>query len=334
MTDDMIDPVDIDEPIETASMTVLNIDWAVEKAFDEHERVYLGGSVIGEECWRKLWYGFRWASEPEKFDGRMLRLFRRGHREEISMVEDLRRTGVTVLEVDGNTGRQWEVSDHGGHFGGHLDGIALGVIEAPAKVHLLECKTHNQKNFRELLRKGVEIAQPHHYAQMQIYMHHMSLTRALYLAVNKNDDTYYSERVRYDPLFAMRLVAKAGEIIGAYKAPDKRFSNPNARMAFPCGTCHHLPLCHQGGWARRNCRTCVHATPELDGKARWHCTRNNIDLSPADQKAGCGSHLFLPDLVPGEQLDASAEEEWIEYALADGTVWRDGGTPLSTSIEG
>jgi hypothetical protein len=28
--------------------------------------------------------------------------------------------------------------------------------------------------------------------------------------------------------------------------------------------------------------------------------------------------------VPGEQVDCSEEEEWIEYKMADGSVWRDG----------
>jgi hypothetical protein len=46
-------------------------------------------------------------------------------------------------------------------------------------------------------------------------------------------------------------------------------------------------------------------------------------LSRRDQEAGCAAHLYIPDLVPGEQVDAG--EDWVGYRLADGTTWRDGG---------
>ena len=46
------------------------------------EREYLGLSAMGSDCDRAIWYSFRWAVPPEGHDGRMLRLFETGHREE------------------------------------------------------------------------------------------------------------------------------------------------------------------------------------------------------------------------------------------------------------
>jgi hypothetical protein len=43
----------------------------------------------------------------------------------------------------------------------------------------------------------------------------------------------------------------------------------------------------------------------------------------AEQRAGCAQHLFIPALVPAEQVDAG--EDWIEYAFASGERWRDQG---------
>lgn len=60
-------------------------------------RAHLGGSMIGRSCDREIWYGFRWAKRPD-FDGRMLRLFGRGHKEEFIFVADLRRAGFKVEE--------------------------------------------------------------------------------------------------------------------------------------------------------------------------------------------------------------------------------------------
>lgn len=311
--------------IELHSLTVEKVREARVAAHTEPERAYLGGSIIGDPCKRKLWYLFRWAYEPEKFDGRMLRLFQTGHIEESRIVADLKASGLLCWEVDPDTGDQWGIADVGGHFRGHLDGVALQVFEAMKTPHLLECKSHNDNSFKELLRLGVKDAKPVHYAQMQIYMHYMELTRALYYAVNKNDDDEHSERVEYDPVYALRLIGKAQDIITANTPPMKLHSDPAAKMAaLDCSYCPVRAGCHEGAWARRNCRTCIHSTAMLDGDGRWHCARHNCDLSRADQESGCGAHLYIPDLVPGEQLDADPVAEWIEYVIEDGVIWRDG----------
>lgn len=58
-----------------------------------------------------------------------------------------------MLEVDPETGRQFRVEAHGGHFGGSLDAVALGLLEAPKTCHVVEFKTHSAKSFAELVVK-------------------------------------------------------------------------------------------------------------------------------------------------------------------------------------
>lgn len=48
---------------------------------------------------------------------------------------------------------------------------------------------------------------------MQIYMALTGMTRAMYLAVNKDNDELYSERINADPEAARRLLNKAAQII-------------------------------------------------------------------------------------------------------------------------
>lgn len=297
---------------------------AIEAAYErgtESERAYLGASVLGSECERQLWYSFRWAVPPEKFDGRKLRLFQTGHREEERLLNDLRRIGVEVTEHDPVTGYQWVavvVAD--GHCRGHADARAIGIPGAEKTEHAVECKTHNDKSFKALKKDGVEKSKPVHYAQMQLYMHGLGLTRALYLAVNKNDDELHAERLHYDAEAALRLVAKAERIVAAHRAPTKLHEDPDAKLAFLCRSCSALGICHQGEFARRNCRTCLSSTPVADGG--WHCARFDQLLTVEEQKAGCEHHLFLPSLVPAEQVDA--DEESVTYRLPDGSEWRDG----------
>jgi hypothetical protein len=303
---------------------------AIYRAYEarpEYERAYLGASVIGAECVRQLFYAFRWAHAPERLDGRKLRLFQTGHREEARLIDDLRAAGMMVMERDPATGEQWAIASIGGHFRGHLDGLVSGVLEAPVVEHVLECKTHGDKSFKALLKDGVAKSKPAHYAQMQIYMHHMKLDRAFYIAVNKNDDALYTERVEYDKPAAEQLMKRAERIIRADHAPPKLHEDPTSKTAFACIWCAARAVCHEGEFARRNCRTCISSTPvvdESDGGV-WRCEHWGKELSYEEQQAGCSAHRLLPSLVPGEQIDASEDERTITYLMRDGSEWVDGG---------
>lgn len=294
---------------------------AYEREAERSERTYLGASTMGNECDRALWYQFRWASNPEQFDGRKLRLFETGHREEARMIADLVKAGVTVEERDPETGRQWAIVACNGHFRGHLDGEAFGFAEAPVARHLIEMKTHNEKSFKDLVSKGVALSKPAHMIQMQIYMHYRGLKRAFYMAHNKNTDELYTERVAYDPVMALQIEARANRIINSDIPPPKLYENPQSKMAFACGWCASFGICHGEQMARRNCRTCLSSTPVENG---WHCMRHDQELLPEDQRKGCSHHLYIPALVHGEQIDLSDDGQSVTYKMRDGSTWIDG----------
>ena len=288
-------------------------------------RPHLGASLIGKDCERALWFDFRWTTRHQH-PGRLLRLFETGQLEEARLVRNLRSTGATVLEVDPETGRQIRVEAHGGHFGGSLDGIALGLLEAPKTWHVLEFKTHSAKSFRELVAKGVRESKPQHLAQMQIYLHLTGLTRAMYLAVCKDTDELHVERIEHDPVFAQGLLDKAQRVIQASLPPDRISNDP---AWYLCRWCEHAPVCHGQTAAEINCRTCLHSAPVEGG---WHCTAHQRPISDAEQRTACAQHLYLPALVPGEQVDAG--EGWVEYLFGEGLRWRDTGFDKLGNVEG
>lgn len=72
-----------------------DIDEWCRVTYDDGHRTHLGASLIGRECSRYLWYVFRWV-KAAKFDGRMQRLFQRGHREEAQFIAMLEGIGATV----------------------------------------------------------------------------------------------------------------------------------------------------------------------------------------------------------------------------------------------
>jgi hypothetical protein len=239
------------------------------------------------------------------------------HIEEARLVRDLRRIGATVLDVDPETGRQWRVEAQVGHFAGSLDAVALGLLEAPAVWHLVEFKTHNAKSFATLKRDGVRKSKPLHWAQMQTYLHLAGLDRAIYVAICKVTDEIHIERVAADHDEGERLLAKAKRIIEAPRPPAGISTD---RESWHCKFCDHHRLCHEQGAAEVSCRTCLHATPIEGG---WRCERWSHALTPAEQRAGCDRHLYVPDLVPGAMLEVG--DDWVEYRMRDGSTWRNGG---------
>ncbi|GAB5501172.1 MAG: hypothetical protein PsegKO_34830 [Pseudohongiellaceae bacterium] len=301
---------------------------AYEADRNDEFRDHLGASIIGQECERALWYGFRWASKTD-FPGRVLRLFETGNLEEDRLVRNLRRIGATVLDRDPETGRQWRVeapAEYGGrHFGGSLDGLAHNLPEAPKTWHVVEFKTHSAKSFRQL-SKGVKTAKPQHWAQMQVYMHLMRLTRALYMAVCKDTDDLYTERVKYDCEAAEALLKRAKRVIEGDRPPAKLSEDPDYYL---CRFCDHQELCHGDGFAPRHCRSCLHSTAVEEGK--WHCAKWDKHLSSAEQRAGCKEHRYIPDLVPGELETVDGDR--LVYRRSDESLFVDGGLKPGETVK-
>jgi len=270
-------------------------------AVEDKPRAHLGCSGIGHPCDRWIWLSFRWAVR-EAFPGRIRRLFRRGQNEEAIVVADLKSIGIDIKQ----TGRQQRFVKLGSHVSGSIDGIIdHGVPEAMRTPHIAEFKTHSLKSFKDL-EKGVKASKPMHWAQMQAYMYATKIDRALYVAVCKDDDRLYTERVNYDKAEATRLVERAKRIALAERMPDPISTDPSW---YQCKFCPANSFCHTRRLTEHvNCRTCARSTPEPD--STWSCARWDSKDIPTDfQHAGCDSHVLHPDLVPWPIKDSGIPDE-------------------------
>lgn len=258
----------------------------------EPPRPHLGASTLGHHCERWLWLSFRWAV-VENFPGRILRLFERGQNEEAQFVKYLRDIGCKVHDVD-YEGRQFRV-DFGSHVSGSCDGvIESGLPEAPKKVHVVEFKTHSDKSFSDLTKNGLEKSKPMHYAQMQVYMDGMGYRDAFYMAVNKNDDSLYTERVKFDADLAARLIAKGHRIALSESIPPPCLgASPSW---YQCKFCPAYEYCHQERpIENQNCRTCAHSKPMDD--STWQCGKWQAQIPVEAQRKGCVEFERHIDLV-------------------------------------
>lgn len=301
---------------------------------DSGHRPHLGASLIGHACERYLWQTFRWCG-AEDFDGRMLRLFDTGKRAEPRFVEELRGAGCEVHDTD-EFGGQFRVSDIGGHFGGSMDGCALGLPEAPKTWHVLEFKTHSQKSFDELVKKKIQKAKPQHWSQVQIYMGLTGMDRALYLAENKNTSEVYAERVEFDLVEFTKLIERARRIITSGAPPAKLSEDP---AWFECKFCSFHGQCHGESVPEVNCRTCAHSTPRVDvAGGQWQCELERVEIDPITQAEGCNGHRFIPILLErvAKQTDAVDETGGnlaVSYTLPDGSSFVNGYAPAFSSKE-
>lgn len=294
-----------------------------ERNADDGLRPHLGASLAGHPCSRHLWLTFRWAARAH-WDGRMLRLFERGQREEAVLVQELRGIGAEVSECD-NQGGQWRVEFCGGHAGGSLDG---GVRRIPGgskdKWEVLEFKTHNARSFKELSEKGVEKSKFMHWCQMQIYMALTGMDRANYIAVCKDDDRIYHERVHYDADVAKTILERIQSLVFMDEPPARLSDDPEH---FQCRGCQHFGLCHGTQAPLPTCRSCAHVTPLKDGT--WRCERHDATLTVEQQKAACQAHRFIPKMLLhfAALKDADAGENWVRYTLHAGGEFVNGQPP-------
>lgn len=250
----------------------------------EPGRWHLGASEIGHSCSRRIWYSFRWALKQEH-TGAQHRLFQRGHSEEPKIIHRLKRIGIQLADLDPATGKQWQMQHPSEpHYGGSLDGIAhIPGLPPELATMIAEFKTHNDASFEKLLKKGVRLSKPQHFAQMSSYGEVKQYPLGLYCAVNKNDDRLF---IRVTPLqYSLGKITlnKAIHIIRSQR-PPARISENSAH--FECKYCPYRGPCHLHAPLLKNCRSCANCVPNPTDK-EWTCVRFGGPIPRETVAVGC-----------------------------------------------
>ena len=248
----------------------------------------LGASFLGEECLRKTWLSWR-AYAQAKFGGRMLRLFGTGHWQEERIIADLRAAGLQVWDRDVETGNQLEYVDDTGHFIVKLDGVVKGMPEAEKTSHVLEIKTHNKNSFSGVAKHGVLKSKPEHYVQVQAGMMMSGLDRGLYVALCKDDEQFYVERLKAD-----KPVQEAArrKIVSLVNSTLRAAGISTDGEAFGCKFCDMKEVCTGRAVPLVSCRSCQHVQANaLPGE--WVCGLYGATLSKDAQKSACPEYVCL-----------------------------------------
>lgn len=217
-------------------------DWRDEV---NRERKHLGASAIGKECPRGVALSYRGASPNAAANGRMVRLFNRGHMEEARLAACLQVAGFQIKLISKDGG---QISYKTGDLKGSVDGV---IRLDDGSLAVLEFKTMNRKAW-DKLEKGGQI-KPEHLTQMQCGMHGLGLKKALYLASCKDTDAIQVYVVEYsgEPVESLNLATDITHGLIPPKLVDTDYR---------CKFCDHKAFCHGGADPVASCRTCVHAS--------------------------------------------------------------------------
>lgn len=292
-------------------------------------------SAIGHPCMRALWYSLHAVSPATSADATGLKRMADGVVGETLMATRLKMVpGIELWDRNPETGGQWRLTACNGHVGGYVDGVILGLIQAPRTPHVWEHKQVAEDSQLKLHKAKIELGEKSalrqwnygYWATGQVYMHVLELSRHYMTVSSPGGRHTISVRTNYDGAAAKALLERADKIIFEYpdRPPPRCSEDPAWHI---CRWCDHHAICHQGAMPQRHCRTCISLAPIADGT--WHCGRWNETPSRELQALGCDYQLFLPGLIPGEQTDAddSGENAWIEYRMADGSTWRNEAEP-------
>ena len=301
--------------------TDIQLDRAMQKAIDASPpRGHMGLSSVSNPDMRTTWLNFRWCL-VEKISPRKQRIFDIGNMLEEAIIQKLRTIpGLTLHDCDPETGKQFRFSYYGGHVGGSMDGVALGVPEAPKTWHIFEAKSANSNSYKQLIKAGsIEAWNPTYYGQAQNYMGASGLTRALFVVYNKDTSELYFERIRVNKAYFKQtllniedMLCMDGPPMSIYKPTDYRLKNYKSEQYQRVYWGEELPA--------PNCRNCKHSEIRSDGDQLWKCNRWNKTITILEQVKGCSLHLYMPALFPGRLIEDHGVI--VRYFTPDGVeIW-------------
>ena len=197
---------------------------------NQTSRDYLGASRLGVSCNRALQFEYTDTpkDEDQNFTGRTLKIFQAGHVFEELMIKWLRLAGINLITQKQN-GNQFGFAVASGKVKGHIDGV---IIEAPEDLDfkfpmLWECKSLNDKSWKDVVKKGLAVSKPIYAAQVAIYQAYMESqiegickNPALFTAINKDTAEIHFELIDFDQELAQKTSDKAVKILCATDAHE------------------------------------------------------------------------------------------------------------------
>jgi hypothetical protein len=206
-------------------------------------RSYLGASLIGDDCSRKI--QFEWMCAATAIPARVRSIFARGHFFEAESRAQLQAAGFVFAPTEA-----LGFSAVDGLIKGHADGI---IVRAPADLELeltvpsiWEAKGLNAKNYRAVERDGLRKAFPRYAAQVALYQAFLEVTNpALMTLVNADTCERLHFTVPFDARLAQEASDRAVAVIQATQRGELLARLDPDLEDFRCRWCAHRDRCQR-----------------------------------------------------------------------------------------
>jgi hypothetical protein len=203
-------------------------------------RPYLGASIVGDPCLRKVQFDWWCASF---LSARTLLKFDRGHAFEVLIRARLEKAGFAFAPSETLEFRAFD-----NILRGHADGVVIAKPAMPGAYlptpFVWECKALNNKNWLAVERDGLEKAFPKYYVQLVLYQHYLNKTNpALLTCVNADTCEALYSPVPYDVDRAQTAIKRVEMIIEATKRGEllpRAYDDPED---WRCGMCPFKTKC-------------------------------------------------------------------------------------------
>jgi hypothetical protein len=217
----------------------------IEKHRSQEKRDYLGASILGEECTRKI--QLQYMKHEVEVSAQSLRTFAIGHCLESLIAEWIVLAGFD-LRTRNENGEQFGFSVADGKIAGHVDGIVFGGPDFMKCPCLWECKTLNNKSWSDTAKRGVLVTKPLYYAQVQLYMAYINLDEnpCLFTALNKDTSELYHELIPFDAEATQRYSDRAVQIIKATESNKMMPCISSDSSFYRCKMCGFRSVCWGG----------------------------------------------------------------------------------------
>jgi hypothetical protein len=206
----------------------------------ELPRPYLGASIIGHECARRI--QFDWWCKPT-LPARTREIFERGHYFEERTRQHLKAIGFKFAPL-----KALAFIALDGAFRGHADGIIIHGPDLPGAYLIYpfvwEHKALNGRGWREVERDGLGKNHLQYLAQVSLYQAYLDVTNpALFTATNADTCERLHFLVPFDAERAQAWSDRAVNIIEATRAGEllpRAFDDPDD---WRCRMCPHKERC-------------------------------------------------------------------------------------------
>jgi hypothetical protein len=211
---------------------------------NREKRNYLGASIVGDECLRKI--QLQYEQNSGDFPAQTLRTFAVGNALEPLIAEWLRIAGF-YLRAKNDKGAQFGFSVADGRISGHVDGVICAGPDGFKYPCLWECKTMNNKSWNDTAKRGILVTKPLYYAQVQIYMAYMKLDEnpCFFTAFNKDTSELYHELIPFDAEAAQRYSDRAVLVVQASEQGETLPCVSKDPSFFRCKMCSQRKICLQ-----------------------------------------------------------------------------------------